>query len=83
MVRVAAPGAAIVIVSYGHRNLSPGEESLKPEEKKTLKKICDNIVLSWLCSSADYVRWLTPLPVQVVKFIFSRVKMKYYYRLIM
>ncbi|KAI5665085.1 hypothetical protein M9H77_24408 [Catharanthus roseus] len=67
MVRVAAPGAAIVIVSYGHRNLSPGEESLKPEEKKTLKKICDNIVLSWLCSSADYVRWLTPLPVQDIK----------------
>nr|A0A075D5I4.1 RecName: Full=Picrinine-N-methytransferase; Short=RsPiNMT; AltName: Full=Gamma-tocopherol-like methyltransferase PiNMT; Short=RsTLMT [Rauvolfia serpentina]AHH02780.1 tocopherol-like methyltransferase [Rauvolfia serpentina] len=67
MVRVAAPGAPIVIVSYAHRNLSPSEGSLKPEEKKVLKKICDNIVLSWVCSSADYVRWLTPLPVEDIK----------------
>nr|A0A075D657.1 RecName: Full=Picrinine-N-methytransferase; Short=VmPiNMT; AltName: Full=Gamma-tocopherol-like methyltransferase PiNMT; Short=VmTLMT [Vinca minor]AHH02782.1 tocopherol-like methyltransferase [Vinca minor] len=67
MVRVAAPGAPVVIAGYAARNLSPSEESLKPEEKMVLEKICDHIVLSWLCSTGDYVKWLTPLPVQDIK----------------
>ncbi|KAJ8442701.1 hypothetical protein Cgig2_001794 [Carnegiea gigantea] len=36
---VAAPGATIIILTWCHRDLSPSEESLKPEEKKLLKKI--------------------------------------------
>nr|AHH02784.1 tocopherol-like methyltransferase [Vinca minor] len=67
MVRVAAPGAPIVILSSGHRNLSPSEESLKPEEKKQLKKMCDLLLLSGLCSSSDYVNWLTPLSIEDIK----------------
>nr|AHH02781.1 tocopherol-like methyltransferase [Rauvolfia serpentina] len=67
MIRVAAPGAPIVILSYAHRNLSPSAESLKPDEKKVLKKICDNLALSCLCSSADFVRWLTQLPAEDIK----------------
>lgn len=66
MVRVAAPGAAIIIASQAHPNLSPGE-SLKPRDKKILQKICDGAGAVSLCSSDDYVRWLTPLPVKVTK----------------
>nr|AHH02783.1 tocopherol-like methyltransferase [Vinca minor] len=67
MVRVAAPGAPIIIFGYAHRNISPDEESLKPKEIIVLEKICERILLSGLCSSADYVNWLASLPVENIK----------------
>ncbi|KAI5665084.1 hypothetical protein M9H77_24407 [Catharanthus roseus] len=67
MVRVGSPGAAIVVITYTHRDLSPTEQSLKPHEIKTLKKICDNIVLSSISSTHDYVNWMTSLSLKDIK----------------
>lgn len=55
LARVAAPGAAIIIVTWCHRDLMPSEKSLKPEEQKLLRKICDAYYLPEWCSAADYV----------------------------
>nr|AHH02779.1 tocopherol-like methyltransferase [Rauvolfia serpentina] len=66
MVRVAAPGAAVIILSYAHRILSP-DESLNPQENKVLQKICESYVMPSLCSSDDFIRWLTLLPVEDIK----------------
>lgn len=36
LVRVAAPGGRIILVTWCHRDLQPGETSLKPDEKVCL-----------------------------------------------
>lgn len=56
LVRVAAPGATVIIVTWCHRDLSPSEGSLQPDEKKLLDKICDAYYLPAWCSTADYVK---------------------------
>ncbi|KAI4322010.1 hypothetical protein L6164_021736 [Bauhinia variegata] len=67
LARVAAPGATIIIVTWCHRDLGPGEESLKPWEEKLLKKICDAFYLPDWCSTADYVKLLESLSLQDIK----------------
>ena len=69
LVRVAAPGGTIIIVTWCHRDLSPSEESLKPKEKELLRKICDAYYLPAWCSTADYVKLLESLSLQVLSFI--------------
>jgi len=70
LVRVATPGATIIILTWCHRDLSPSEESLKPEEKKPLKKICDAYYLK-TCSLANYVQLFESFSLQVHIFIFQ------------
>lgn len=65
LARVAAPGGRIIIVTWCHRDLSPSEESLKPEEKALLDKICSAYYLPDWCSTADYVKLLESLSLQV------------------
>ncbi|CAA2985200.1 tocopherol O-methyltransferase, chloroplastic-like isoform X2 [Olea europaea var. sylvestris] len=67
LARVAAPGGTIIIVTWCHRNLSPTEESLRPEEKELLNKICDAFYLPAWCSTADYVKLLESLSLQDIK----------------
>lgn len=67
LARVAAPGATVIIVTWCHRDLSPSEESLKPEETALLKKICDAYYLPTWCSTADYVKLLQSLSLQDIK----------------
>ncbi|KAA8533441.1 hypothetical protein F0562_031125 [Nyssa sinensis] len=67
LARVAAPGATIIIVTWCHRDLSPSEESLRPEEKQLLNKICDAYYLPAWCSTADYVKLLQSLALQDIK----------------
>lgn len=62
---MAAPGATIIIVTWCHRDLSPSEESLKTDEKELLKKICDSFYLPAWCSTADYVKLLQSLSLEV------------------
>ncbi|KAJ8442700.1 hypothetical protein Cgig2_001793 [Carnegiea gigantea] len=69
LVRVAAPGATIIILTWCHRDLSPSEESLKPEEKKLLKKICNAYYLK-TCSPTNYVQLCESFSLQVHIFIF-------------
>ncbi|KAL0347199.1 UNVERIFIED_CONTAM: putative tocopherol O-methyltransferase, chloroplastic [Sesamum calycinum] len=67
LARVAAPGGRIIIVTWCHRDLSPSEESLRPEEKQLLKKICDAYYLPAWCSTADYVKLLQSLSLEDIK----------------
>ncbi|CAO2831657.1 unnamed protein product [Amaranthus hypochondriacus] len=67
LVRVAAPGATIVIVTQCHRDLSRSEESLKPEEQKLLDKLSDAYYLPTWCSAAHHVKMLQSLPVEDIK----------------
>ncbi|XP_020214833.1 probable tocopherol O-methyltransferase, chloroplastic [Cajanus cajan] len=67
LARVAAPGGTIIIVTWCHRDLGPGEESLQPWEQNLLKRICDAYYLPAWCSTADYVRMLQSLSLQDIK----------------
>jgi len=66
LARVAAPGGTIIIVTWCHRDLRPDEESLQQWEKDLLKKICDSFYLPEWCSTADYVKLLETMSLQVV-----------------
>ncbi|XP_024994928.1 probable tocopherol O-methyltransferase, chloroplastic [Cynara cardunculus var. scolymus] len=67
LARVAAPGATIIIVTWCHRDLSPSEESLRPEEKRILDKICDAFYLPAWCSTEDYIKLLESLSLEDIK----------------
>ncbi|XVF30549.1 hypothetical protein REPUB_Repub16aG0067500 [Reevesia pubescens] len=67
LVRVAAPGGTIIIVTWCHRDLGPSEESLQPWEKKLINRICNAYHLSEWCSISDYVKLLQSLSLQDIK----------------
>lgn len=67
LVRVAAPGGRIIIVTWCHRDLSPSEESLRQEEKDLLNRICNAYYLPAWCSTADYVKLLESLSMEDIK----------------
>ncbi|KAM7254967.1 hypothetical protein ACFE04_020208 [Oxalis oulophora] len=67
LVRVAAPGATIIVAAWCHRDLLSSEKSLKPSEKQHLDKITKVYHLAEWCSIADYVKLLKPHPVENVK----------------
>ncbi|VFQ73747.1 unnamed protein product [Cuscuta campestris] len=58
LARVAAPGGTVIIVTWCHRDLSPTENSLLPQEEELLKKICNAFYLPAWRSTADYVNLL-------------------------
>ncbi|KAK4368803.1 hypothetical protein RND71_012595 [Anisodus tanguticus] len=58
LARVATPGGTIILVTWCHRDFSSSEESLLPEEKELLNKICKAFYLPEWCSTADYVKLL-------------------------
>lgn len=53
LARVCAPGGRIIVVTWCHRVLSPGE-TLRPEEASLLDRICEAYYLPAWCSVADY-----------------------------
>ncbi|KAH7423204.1 hypothetical protein KP509_12G043900 [Ceratopteris richardii] len=55
LVRVTKPGGQILIVTWCHRELCAGEESLNPKEQKLLKKVCDAYYLPAWCSPSKYL----------------------------
>jgi len=59
LMRVAAPGGRIIIVTWCHRDLEKGEPSLSRKEEKILDKINRAYYLPKWCSVADYVDLLT------------------------
>ncbi|ESQ28865.1 hypothetical protein EUTSA_v10018768mg [Eutrema salsugineum] len=67
LVRVAAPGGKIIIVTWCHRNLSEGEEALQPWEQDLLNKICKTFYLPAWCSTSDYVKLLQSHSIQDIK----------------
>jgi tocopherol O-methyltransferase len=53
--RVATPGGRIIIVTWCHRDLAPGETDLTAAEQKLLRKINRAYYLPEWCSVSDYV----------------------------
>ena len=58
LMRVAAPGGRIIIVTWCHRDLELGEPCLTGKEEKILAKINRAYYLPKWCSVADYVKLL-------------------------
>lgn len=58
LMRVVAPGGRILIVTWCHRDLEPGEPSLSKKEEKILAKINRAYYLPKWCSVDDYVKLL-------------------------
>eukprot|EP00566_Odontella_aurita_P020414 CAMPEP_0113583600 /NCGR_PEP_ID=MMETSP0015_2-20120614/32612_1 /TAXON_ID=2838 /ORGANISM="Odontella" /LENGTH=356 /DNA_ID=CAMNT_0000488505 /DNA_START=31 /DNA_END=1101 /DNA_ORIENTATION=- /assembly_acc=CAM_ASM_000160 len=56
--RVVAPGGRIILVTWCHRDLEEGEESLTKKEEKLLAKINRAYYLPRWCSVDDYVKLL-------------------------
>lgn len=54
LVRVAMPGGKIIIVTWCHRVLQPGESALQPQEQALLQRINDAYYLPDWCSIEDY-----------------------------
>lgn len=52
--RVCAPGGRIIVVTWCHRDLAPGETSLSWDEQLILDRISDAYYLPKWCSVADY-----------------------------
>ncbi|XP_027175944.1 probable tocopherol O-methyltransferase, chloroplastic isoform X3 [Coffea eugenioides] len=52
--RVAAPGATIILLTWCHRDLSPLENDLHPDEKKLLTQTGSRSRVKWI-STADYI----------------------------
>jgi tocopherol O-methyltransferase len=52
--RVLSPGGKVVIVTWCHRNLQPGETALRPEEETLLQRINEAYYLPAWCSLANY-----------------------------
>jgi tocopherol O-methyltransferase len=59
--RVAQPGGRIILVTWCHRDLEPGETSLTKGEERLLRQINRAYYLPRWCSVSDYVGWLTDL----------------------
>jgi tocopherol O-methyltransferase len=58
LMRVAAPGGRIILVTWCHHDLEEGETSLTKKEEKILAKINRAYYLPKWCSVADYVELL-------------------------
>lgn len=58
LMRVVAPGGRIILVTWCHRDLEPGEESLSKKEERLLAKINRAYYLPKWCSVDDYVKLL-------------------------
>jgi tocopherol O-methyltransferase len=58
LARVCAPGGRLIIVTWCHRDLEPGEARLRPREERLLRLINRAFYLPAWCSVADYTRLL-------------------------
>lgn len=65
--RVCKPGGKILIVTWCHRNLQPGESQLKPNEEALLDSICKAYYLPKWCSINDYEKLFEENGLQGVK----------------
>ncbi|EFJ30343.1 hypothetical protein SELMODRAFT_89835 [Selaginella moellendorffii] len=54
MARVTKPGGRVVLVSWCHRELKPGETSLKKDEQALLDKICAAYFFPPWCATSEY-----------------------------
>lgn len=55
LARLCAPGGRIILVTWCHRDLLPGETALRPEEQGLLDRICEAYYLPPWCAPSEYV----------------------------
>jgi len=67
LVRVAAPGGKVIIVTWCHRSLAKGETELRPEEIKLLEQICEAYYLPEWCSIDDYKQYFEAAGLENIK----------------
>ncbi|KAK9845406.1 hypothetical protein WJX81_005726 [Elliptochloris bilobata] len=67
LARVCMPGGRIIIVTWCHRNLQPGESGLSADEQALLDRICEAYYLPAWCSVDDYCRIFEAQGLQVIK----------------
>ena len=67
LARVAAPGGRIVVVTWCHRVLEPGEAGLRADEQALLDRICDAYYLPPWASVAEYERHARALGLEGVR----------------
>ena len=67
LLRVAAPGGRIILVTWCHRDLEEGEESLTKKEIKLLNRINRTYYLPDWCSVQDYVDLLEAKGAKYIK----------------
>ncbi|XP_071723538.1 gamma-tocopherol methyltransferase, chloroplastic-like [Rutidosis leptorrhynchoides] len=67
LVRVAKPGAPIIIAAWCCRDLAPSEKSLRPWEKEHLDKIKKVYYLAEWCSVSDWAKLVKPHNVYDIK----------------
>ncbi|GJP83879.1 hypothetical protein CLOP_g13980 [Closterium sp. NIES-67] len=67
LARVAAPGGRVIIVTWCHRDLLPGETQLAAGEQALLQRICDAYYLPAWCSPSDYVQFAKDAGLQRVR----------------
>lgn len=76
MNRLAAPGATIILLTWCHRDLSPLEQDLHPDEKKLLNQMESGNRVKWI-SAADYINLFKSCSLQVliaVNFCYSFIR---------
>lgn len=56
LARVCAPGGRVIIVTWCHRDVQPGEQSLTDSEQRLLDRINEAYYLPAWCSISDYRR---------------------------
>lgn len=54
--RACAPGGKVLVVTWCHRELEPGETALRPEEQDIIDRVCDAYYLPAWCSGEEYAR---------------------------
>mmetsp|Transcript_26619 Transcript_26619/g.54507 ORF Transcript_26619/g.54507 Transcript_26619/m.54507 type:complete len:172 (-) Transcript_26619:454-969(-) len=54
LARVCSPGGRVIVVTWCHRDLGPGETSLTAKEERLLDRINRAYYLPKWCSAADY-----------------------------
>lgn len=54
LARVCAPGGTVIVVTWCHRVLGPGEKGLTADEQALLDRICEAYYLPAWCSVEDY-----------------------------
>lgn len=67
LVRVTAPGGRVIVVTWCHRDLEPGETGLKKWEEKLLTRINKAYYLPRWCSVAQYEGWMAEAGLQQIR----------------
>jgi tocopherol O-methyltransferase len=67
LARLCAPGGRVIVVTWCHRNLLPGETALRPEEQALLDRICEAYYLPPWCPPSEYAELMAAEGLEEIK----------------